>query len=793
MMSVLARLRGNYAFILVFTTAILLFSNTFTADFVYDDSQAILTNPVVTGRVGAARAWTLDFWGNPLMKASHKSYRPLTTLSFRLNAALFGLRPFSFHLTNVILHAIASCLVLQIVEELNFFNKNREAAIFASLLFAVHPIHCEAVAGVVGRADILSAIAVITGILVYKHNENLLIAAASAATAIFFKETGIMLLPMLACITLLNYKKKPTRLRKVIFGLLSSFIILATTRHAINGFEKPSFSKSDNPVAHLPSFLVRTLTFLYLPIFHLNLMIDPRELSFDWSMDSIPLVTSATEPRALFTTAFYFTLLAIAYKLARICGLLNIIRDLLFPTGAKARILRTNAIMKGNEESARSVLLALSFLILPHLPSSNLLCYVGFVAAERILYLPSVGYCILLGMLYKSCCSRLGKTLTISFAVLVLTMLGTRTYQRNLDWKNEESLYKSALTVNPPKAYSNLGRVYAAQLRFDEAETAYKNALRHRPNMADTWYNLGVLYQEKKNYTVAVKCYESAIQFRGTFASAYLNLGIVQHELGNDSSAITIWKRCSQLDGSIIKARRDHDHAQTSCRLRLGKLYVLHKRFKEAQIILEKAIEEAPLSYQFLPSLWFTLGEVFDAQGQYSKAEKAFHAALDVAPEHIPSLLTLGYLKNKQNRTFESQTYFSRALAISPNSAKVYHHIGTAAALRGDFEDAESAYTNALKLDCNHIETLRALAILLREQGKLSKCEEVLQKLQSHHPSPDSFGDYAAILHINGKLGRAKKFYERSLQLNPRNSLVKENLSKLRKTLNANNTQYRRA
>ncbi|VDM65581.1 unnamed protein product [Strongylus vulgaris] len=442
------------------------------------------------------------------------------------------------------------------------------------------------------------------------------------------------------------------------------------------------------------------------------------------------------------------------------------------------------------QKIAREVLIALSFLILPFLPSSNLFCYVGFVAAERVLYLPSVGYCILAGMLYKSCCSRADRTFTMSLALLFLTLHGIRTFQRNRDWKDEESLYKSALNLNPPKAYSNLGRVFAAQMRYEEAELAYKNALRHRPNMADTWYNLGVLYQERKNHTAAVICYENAINFRRNFASAHLNLGIANYEMGNDQLAIASWKACSQLDGSMVKARKDYYQAQASCRLQLGRLLFRMKEFKTARSVLKEAIEAAPLSYPFLASLWYTLGEVYDAQGQHSQAEESFQTALYVAPKHIPTLLTMGYLKNKQNRTSESQSWFSKALAISPKSADVYHHIGTAAALRGDVAEAEFAYNNALRLAAHHMESLRALATLLRKQGKYDKSEEILETLQIHHPSADSYGDYGAILHINGKFEKAKKFYEKSLDLNPTNSIVKENLKKLQRKMNATRTSY---
>ncbi|KAE9420263.1 hypothetical protein Angca_009526, partial [Angiostrongylus cantonensis] len=97
----------------------------------------------------------------------------------------------------------------------------------------------------------------------------------------------------------------------------------------------------------------------------------------------------------------------------------------------------------------------------------------------------------------------------------------------------------------------------------------------------------------------------------------------------------------------------------------------------------------------------------------------------------------------------------------------------------GDVAGAEAAYKNALKLVGTHRVTLTALATLLREQGRYDRSEEVLRTLQFHHPSAESYGDYGAILHINGKFDEAKRLYEKSLLLDPSNNVVKSNLRKL--------------
>ena len=93
-----------------------------------------------------------DFWGTPLSHSgSHKSYRPVAVLSFRINYYLHQLRPMGYHLANVIIHAITTAVFTRFAGQM--FQGDVRPTLVAGLLFAAHPIHCEAVASVVGRAD----------------------------------------------------------------------------------------------------------------------------------------------------------------------------------------------------------------------------------------------------------------------------------------------------------------------------------------------------------------------------------------------------------------------------------------------------------------------------------------------------------------------------------------------------------------------------------------------------------------------------------------------------------------
>ena len=143
--------------------------NSCWGDFVFDDSEAIINNKDVDpGASSIGEVFAHDFWGtNISLKTSHKSYRPLTVLSFQLSFWLAGGRhPFQFHLLNVLLHPVVCLLLLQVLDRwvcdcgdtmepsdagCSTVKKKKNnghvssVALITSLLFAVHPIHTESV------------------------------------------------------------------------------------------------------------------------------------------------------------------------------------------------------------------------------------------------------------------------------------------------------------------------------------------------------------------------------------------------------------------------------------------------------------------------------------------------------------------------------------------------------------------------------------------------------------------------------------------------------------------------
>lgn len=255
------------------------------------------------------------------------------------------------------------------------------------------------------------------------------------------------------------------------------------------GNKPPNFSNSDNPAADSPSLLTRALTFLYLPAVNFWLLLCPDTLSFDWSMDALPLIRGLADWRNLHTALFYLGLLSLAWF-----GLWTHHAAKSKDANGKAHHYtngrngnsnghsyqynnhehmnnsHNSSAQNGTKTHYESrtplpttenvVVFSLGLLAVPFLPATNLFFYVGFVIAERVLYIPSMGFCLLVAVGMRSLYVRLRRrsfrTMLVYCSATMVLLFGVKTVLRNRDWQNEEMLYKSGIYVNPAKGENRL-------------------------------------------------------------------------------------------------------------------------------------------------------------------------------------------------------------------------------------------------------------------------------------------------------------------------------------------------
>ncbi|GFU19321.1 protein O-mannosyl-transferase TMTC3 [Trichonephila clavipes] len=385
-------------FAAVIAVSFICYYNALHCGFVFDDISAIRDNKDLRPSTPLLNIFFNDFWGTPIHKEhSHKSYRPLCVLTFRINYALHQLNPWGYHLFNIILHVLVCVLYLRMCQ----LFLPATASFIAALLFAVHPIHTEALR----FSDILQILQV-------------------------FSTT----------------KSSPSPwLRNMIVRLIvitGTAVCLLIARVKIMGAQLPVFTKFDNPAA-ASAFPVRQLTYNYLLPVNAWLLLFPSDLCCDWTMGTIPLVESIFDPRNAATLTFYCVLGAIVW-----------------------------VALKADTKHFQLLSVSLSLLVLPFLPASNLFFPVGFVVAERILYIPSMGFCLLVAYGWNLLYKKIGnKGIVVMLIAVVIMFHSLKTVLRNNDWVSEKEIFAAGLKVNKrnAKLYNNVGHALESRGQFKEA------------------------------------------------------------------------------------------------------------------------------------------------------------------------------------------------------------------------------------------------------------------------------------------------------------------------------------
>ncbi|XP_017769001.1 PREDICTED: transmembrane and TPR repeat-containing protein CG4341 [Nicrophorus vespilloides] len=904
----------DYISLLCCLVAFLLYYNTLDAGFVYDDRRAILSNPDLLPTTPWHRLLQDDFWGTPLSDSgSHGSYRPLCVLSFRLNYLLGGFQPWGYHLVNVLLHCLATVLLVRVSRHILPRSRSSVGSAVTGLIFATHPIHTEAVAGVVGRADLAACNLYLLSFLAYishircrdipccsklnvtegglkqfrglkyhrfvvnlqnnvtncnwpkrlgrevtqseaavssvqrsadsedspccwrnntKRWLTLSVSILLSIASMLSKETGITVLGI--CL-LFDFLQSPTinkRQWKSGFVLIGAMMVMLMAR--LQG-PTPQFATADNPTAKDNNLLTRFLTFTYLPVLNVWLMLCPVSLSFDWGMDAVPRISGFGDIRNGCTVAFYGSMLLVIRYCVNGLWKRGHYRELL---SGKQKGARDNATAFSSDDKGRlcpctvchqslselhsascrsnnnnnslhstcicwrlpvrsaqrspvrstrevrtfsAILMAIAFLALPFLPATNILFYVGFVVAERVLYLPSAGLCLLIGLGAAQIWSKKSWRLPATICLfLTLLAFSVRTTVRNLDWTSEEALYHSAVPINPPKAYGNLGSVLSSQGRVAEAESAFRKALHFRPNMADVHYNLGVLLQGKQQLSEAIFSFQRAIHFRPSLALAYVNLGAALIAAGRCQEAVSVLREGSRVDGTGLRDRREHDTARVSALLQLGALYSDQGRLQRALATYREAAHSLPDHYP-PQSVFNVLGETLARLHQDEEAERWYQAALNAQPDHVPAHITYGKLLAKNvSRIVEAEQWFRRAKRLAPEDASVYHHYGEFLASKGRHKEAANLYEKAAELKPMDYELAVAAATAMRQAGRHGDAEHWYRRAVLLKPS-DARGhtNLGAILHLNGKYREAADSYREALRLQPNDVTTLTNLHRL--------------
>jgi tetratricopeptide (TPR) repeat protein len=576
----------------VVLAAVVVFANGISGEFLYDDMRQIVRNTLIQDVGNTWRAITSDVWafkGDGSIAASNY-WRPTFTLWHILNFQAFGLSPAGWHVTNIILHAMACFLAFALLRRWEF---PPPAAFLITLVFAVHPVHVESVTWIAGVPDILLTVFLFaslwfaTSFYESGATKHLAISAAFYALVLGSKEIGLLCLPIYYVLFLFlgrdkdkKKKKADTRLFLIIHAGLAAAYFLA--RWAVIG------ALSSRPIDPVP-FGNAILSIPSMFAFYLRQMFFPYWLGINYDL------------RPVETIGLTNFIIPAAVCIAAAVGIYVLVK-------------------RGMRER-----LALALFVFPLALALNASSFpVDQIVHDRYLYLPLLGALMLVVPLAFKLTDQ---KFVIVAGIAVCAVLGFQTVRYNTAYANEMALWQWTSAVdNGSFTQGQLGSAYEAAGRYDDALAAFTKAVEDRPSPRNylgrgrafvrlkqydraindlqvglqfpddktdvyaayqLYEALAIAYTEQKNYKAALDNLAKARLEMPLYSAALTNnIAIILYQIGQKDAALT------ELEGAREQARNELLPESKSVFFRLGMLYSEMNRSADARAAFQEYLAQ---------------------------------------------------------------------------------------------------------------------------------------------------------------------------------------------------------
>ena len=628
--------RDAGVFLILILLATLPYLNALANGFVYDDHDQVLENPYIhsfqyIGKIFGSTVWT--FQG---AQGVSNYYRPLMTFAYLVSYKMFGRIPFGFHLVNLVLH-ISVVVLLFIVTERLF--QDRLLSLITAGLFALHPIHTESVAWIAAITDLELSFFFLLTFLVYlrlpetqSQNRRDWIPYAfmlmAYGLALLSKEQALVLPALIVIYEHFYRPGSATRefqhkLRRYLPLCLVALGYIAFRLFVLGGFApaiwRPSLPWKEvllSAVALVGGYLAKLIWPVRLVAFYV----------FHESH-------SIREPHVLAGLAGLIVCAALFVFLWR---------------------------------NARPLSFALLWMGATLAPVLNARWMPAQVFAERYLYLPSVGFCWLIGAavakLWRETRSGSPSALkhfanqAVALAVLVVACLyAVATVERNRDWRTDEVLYRRTLEAQPDAQviHTNLGVYYSDRGDWAAAEREWTLALGPGKPSAVTLNDLGLVRKNQKRYSEAADLFGQAIVLRPKYMAPYKHLAEMYAEMGRLEDADRQYQQAVSLAPLDVNARNSY-----------GRFLLQQGRNSEAREQFARSAEADANA-----EAYDNLGDLDLAAGDRSNARADYQAALSLNDIDNHAYFGLAMLDEQQGRIADAIREYRAGLETDPRNA----------------------------------------------------------------------------------------------------------------------------
>ena len=649
------------------------YADTLTLHYASDDRMIIFENDyTLKGFKGIPEVMTKDaftgFFGDSKTLVAGGRYRPLSQITFILEYELFGgsihdkvgfhqcpeneqlfsdsILPVMQHGGNLILF-ILLCISIYAVLKLLFPKFENEKWYFsvpflATLLFALHPLHTEAVANIKGRDEIMSMLGAMLALyasLRFVSDRKwwwLLLSFAAMLFGIFSKENAITFLAVvpLSLWFVEAPKKRGDYLLTLLPLVVATGLFLAARTHALGGMMNQSTSDLilNNPFVHSTKAQTVATVILTWGIY-LRLMLFPHPLTHDYYPHQIE-ITNFANPVVLLTCLIVIGLIVFALL----------------------------TLKKKNVASYGILFFIITFSI-----TSNLLFNVGTFMNERFLFTSLLGFTLIVAFLIQKLQKTTvsGKVMTVSIILLCL-LYGGRTAARNLVWHDDITLFTTDVKTSKKSIKCNVSAGGSYLKLYDQtgkkkylklAEEYLLQAFKLGSNTAESYSLLGKMYFMKEDYDRARQCYEIILATDPDDQLAAANLKLTQEvQRQNSVERVTKLMDENKTDEALKLANELLKQTPESAALYnlLGRIYGEKKGDIEAAIpYLNKALELDPT----FVSAYENLGIAYATKGNFPKALELLQKALELDPENTHVMNNIAMLYGNMGDTQKEQAF----------------------------------------------------------------------------------------------------------------------------------------
>ena len=536
--------------------------NSLANGFVFDDYAVIVENKHIKEFSHSLPS----FFNQSYFKIAggESSYRPLATFSYFLIHSFAGLNAFYYHLSSVLLHTLNVILVYLL---LRLLLGNRFKALLAGLLFACHPALTETVDCIAFNEDLLAACFFLLALILYYNAVDQGPAGVTHLLSLFFFFCGLL--------------SKEMAISLPVIILLSDLTFGAAAGQALSVDHILKTVKN-----RWPFYVGYAVIGLFYLVLRFLILVNPA--------DTIRPHFGGLFERLLYLPNHIFSFL----KLAAVPHDLNVEHIFAYPQrffeithlAGSLGVLGLGILSFLLFRHSKGIFFGIWWFLITLFPVYNIVeIYNPF--AERYLYLPLIGFCLVVPIFLFSTFNRVlnndktVSTATVLVIIIILSAYATIAIARNRDWKDSHTLWSKTVKQSPNSgvAHGSLGRAYQEQGLLDQAIAEYQTAVKLMPNHFKAYYNLGVVRDQQGHIDQAVANYKKSIAVNPGFTDSHYNLANLYQKKGLLDDAIYHYRAVIALSPEDFEARNN-----------LGVVLAMQGKLDEAILAWQKVLDIDP-------------------------------------------------------------------------------------------------------------------------------------------------------------------------------------------------------